>query len=130
IVGDVAQTASAAGTTWWPEALDPVFGEHWNLRELTVSYRIPAAVAEAAQAFAIAAGLPVSELSAARDVPDAVRVTRTDDVAAGAATIAAAHAARFEESGGGECAIIAPADFHDEIRQALGAASTTTVLSA
>ncbi|GMA37143.1 hypothetical protein [Demequina litorisediminis] len=32
IVGDVAQVASAAGTRWWPEAMDPIFGSSW-LRE-------------------------------------------------------------------------------------------------
>ena len=44
--------------------MDPLFQGGWHLRELSVSYRIPSAVAEAAQSFAKAAGLPVSEMSA------------------------------------------------------------------
>ncbi len=110
IVGDVAQTSNPAGTRWWPETMDPLFQGGWHLRELSVSYRIPSAVAEAAQSFAKAAGLPVSEMSAARDVDDSVVAMR---VAADAVAQAAADAARAEVEGlagrgGGLVAIIAP----------------------
>lgn len=109
IVGDVAQTSSPAGTQWWPESMDPLFQAGWHLRELTVSYRIPAAVAEAAQSFAHAARLPVSEMSAARDVDDAViqlpttRERLIDDVV----TAAAAERTTLDERGGGLVAVIA-----------------------
>ncbi|MDN4473654.1 HelD family protein [Demequina zhanjiangensis] len=122
IVGDVAQTSSAAGTTWWPEAMDPLFGGTWNLRELTVSYRIPAQVAQAAQSFAKAVGLPVSELSAARDVDDAVAFHRVDASSlVDASARRASH--RLEElasSGGGLVAVIAPEGLHADLRAALG----------
>ncbi|GAA1732785.1 AAA family ATPase [Isoptericola hypogeus] len=68
IVGDVAQTSSAAGARSWSHALDPVLRGSWRLEELTVSYRTPAAVADAAQRMALAAGLPTSPLTAARQV--------------------------------------------------------------
>jgi DNA helicase IV len=106
IVGDVAQTAFAAGARSWPEVLDPLFPRAWTDRTLSVSYRIPSSVAEAAQAFARAAGLPVSELTAARDVPDAIRYTKAADPIAEAGRLARAHADRLGESGGGTCAII------------------------
>lgn len=108
IVGDVAQTTATAGTRWWPETMDPLFRDQWNLRELTVSYRIPAAVAEAAQAFATAAGLPVSSMSAARELPDAVRSVQSGDALATAITLATEQANELSQSGGGLVALIVP----------------------
>lgn len=117
IVGDVAQTTASAGTRWWPEAMDPLFKDSWNLRELTISYRIPAAVADVAQSFAAAVGLPVSELTAARDLADAVGFTQADDATASAAQIAAEHARRLDATGGGLVAVIVPdADVADVSR--------------
>ncbi len=113
VVGDVAQTSSPAGTRWWPETLDPLFQDGWRLRELTVSYRIPSAVAVAAQAFAKAAGLPVSDMSAARDVDDAlasIAVADADAVARVAADAAEVEVEALASRGGGLVAIIAPED--------------------
>jgi len=132
IVGDVAQTASSAGARWWPDMLDPVFGEHWAQRDLTVSYRIPAAVAEIAQAFGRAAGLPVSELTAARDLDDAVVVERVADPVSSGVARAGAHAARLLATGGGRVALIVPDEDVARARS-LAAADTeadpTTVVS-
>ncbi len=125
IVGDVAQTASSAGARWWPDMLDPVFGEHWTQRDLTVSYRIPAAVAEVAQAFGRAEGLPVSELVAARDIEDAVTITRADDPISTGVERARAHSARLAASGGGRVALIVPDGDVDRART-LDAASSTS----
>ncbi|WP_062377370.1 HelD family protein [Demequina pelophila] len=119
IVGDVAQTASVAGTRWWPEAMDPLFESSWELRELTISYRIPAPVADAAQAYAKAAGLPVSELSAARELDDAVAFTRGDDAVASAARIARARAEEFVDGEGGLVAVVADRSMHPRLRNAL-----------
>ncbi len=118
IVGDVAQTSSPAGTRWWPETMDPQFQAGWTLRELTVSYRIPAAVAQAAQSFARAAGLPVSDISAAREVADAmstIAVARASDVAARAIAAAADESVALAERGGGLVAIIAPLDIVEKV---------------
>ncbi|WP_062078248.1 HelD family protein [Demequina globuliformis] len=132
IVGDVAQVTSAAGTQWWPETMDPLFGPSWHLRELTVSYRIPAQVAQVAQSFAKAAALPVSELSAAREVDDAVALTTADAPVAArtAARLAGEHAARMADSEGGLVAIIAPQDSLGAVREGLAqhaAAADVTV---
>ena len=111
IVGDVAQVTNAAGTRWWPETMDPLFGDTWHLRELTISYRIPAAVAEAAQAYASAAALPVSELTAAREVDNAIGFTRVetaDAVLASAARLAARHAGEMADGEGGLVAVLVP----------------------
>lgn len=74
IVGDVAQTSSLAGARSWAAALDPVLRDGWRLAELTVNYRTPAAVADAARRVAVAAGLPVSPLTSAREVDGSLRV--------------------------------------------------------
>ncbi|MFW2513551.1 HelD family protein [Demequina sp. SO4-13] len=124
IVGDVAQVASAAGTRWWPETMDPLFGESWQMRELTISYRIPAAVADAAQRFAAAARLPVSELRAARELDDAMATTRVDDaseVVAAATRLAAQHAESMAEGEGGLVAMIVPDAMAREVREAVAA---------
>ena len=108
IVGDVAQTTSSAGTRWWPETMDPLFKDTWQLRELTISYRIPAAVARAAQGFARAAGLPVSDLRAAREVEDAVGVFAATDAIADGARRAADHLEALTATGGGIVAMVVP----------------------
>ncbi|WP_152650612.1 HelD family protein [Demequina aurantiaca] len=108
IVGDVAQTTASAGTRWWPETMDPVFKDSWNLRELTISYRIPAGVAEVAQSFARSAGLPVSDLTAARDLDDSVAVTQDADAVTRAVRIASEHSRALASTGGGLVAVIAP----------------------
>ncbi len=67
IVGDVAQVASAAGTGDWGTALGPVFKESWRLEELTVNYRTPAQISEAAESMAAANGVPVTPTRAVRE---------------------------------------------------------------
>ena len=67
VVGDIAQTSSAGGATSWQAALDPFVGERWTLEELTVNYRTPAQIAEAAVRMANAAGLVVSAPKAVRE---------------------------------------------------------------
>jgi DNA helicase IV len=125
IVGDVAQTSAAAGARSWAAMLDPVLGGSWRLAELTVNYRTPAAVARAAQRVAVAAGLPTSPLTSARDVPDALVVERVaaDDLAAVTARRALEAAARtVDEAGAGRVAVIATPERVGAVRAALAAA--------
>lgn len=67
IVGDIAQTSSVAGANSWQGALGPMFGDRWQLEELTVNYRTPSQIAEAAVRMANAAGLVVSAPKAVRE---------------------------------------------------------------
>jgi len=67
IVGDIAQTSSVAGANSWQGALAPMFGDRWTLEELTVNYRTPSQIAEAAVRMANAAGLVVSAPKAVRE---------------------------------------------------------------
>src|SRR5699024_8334874 len=99
IVGDVAQTANAAGATRWETMLSPLLRDGWQQRELTVNYRTPDVLAQGAQDVALAAGLPVSPVTSAREVDDALRVVRVDAPDVVAATVAEAVAAAGETVG-------------------------------
>ncbi|HEX2247543.1 MAG TPA: AAA family ATPase, partial [Arthrobacter sp.] len=67
VVGDIAQTSSAAGAHSWQQVLEPFAQDRWRLEELTVNYRTPSQIAEAAVRMANAAGLVVSAPKAVRD---------------------------------------------------------------
>jgi DNA helicase IV len=79
VVGDIAQTSAAAGARSWQQALEPFAQDRWRLEELTVNYRTPAQIAEAAVRMAVAAGLMVSAPKAVRDGQWAPVVDRVDD---------------------------------------------------
>ena len=67
IVGDIAQASSAAASQSWAQALEPFVGERFTLDELTVNYRTPAQISDAAVAVARAAGLDISAPRAVRE---------------------------------------------------------------
>lgn len=67
VVGDIAQAGAASAATSWASALEPFVGERFSLEELTVNYRTPAAVAQAAAAVARAAGQDVAAPQAVRE---------------------------------------------------------------
>ncbi|MHA7273744.1 HelD family protein [Arthrobacter sp. TMT4-20] len=116
IVGDIAQTSSAAGSNSWQQALEPFVGERWQLEELTVNYRTPAQIAEAAARMANAAGLVVSAPKAVREGRWAPIVDRVPEL------IPALLQALPEELSaveGGLLAIIAPERLLAEVRSAL-----------
>ncbi len=80
VVGDLAQTSSAAGATSWAQALDPIASGRWQVRELTVNYRTPAMIMRPAVAMLRAAGMPgLDEPESAREgdwPPVAIQLTR------------------------------------------------------
>ncbi|MFK0005394.1 AAA family ATPase [Paenarthrobacter sp. NPDC090522] len=78
IVGDIAQTSAAAGANSWQSALAPLFGDRWTLEELTVNYRTPSQIAEAAVRMANRAGLVVSAPKAVREGKWSPIVDRVD----------------------------------------------------
>jgi len=67
VVGDIAQAGSAVAARSLADALEPFVGERFALDELTVNYRTPAAIAEAAVDVARAAGLTISTPRAVRE---------------------------------------------------------------
>ncbi|MCM3511274.1 AAA family ATPase [Rothia sp. P100] len=67
VVGDIAQASSAAAASSWAQALKPFVGERFHLDELTVNYRTPAQISDAAVSVARAAGLEISAPRAIRE---------------------------------------------------------------
>jgi DNA helicase IV len=72
IVGDIAQASAASSARSWNEAVAPLVGrakrgEGWRLEELTVNYRTPSQIAEAAQAMAEEHDLPVTRSTSVRE---------------------------------------------------------------
>ena len=90
VVGDVAQTSSSAGARSWRSSLDPVLRQSWRLAELTVNYRTPATIADAAQRMAIAAHLPVSTETSARTTVDSLVIDAVEPGATPASALTAA----------------------------------------
>ena len=117
IVGDVAQTGDAAGTSSWEHALAPYAGERWRLAELTVNYRTSAEIMTAA--------VPVlAALDVGLTAPRSVRTTgvppwrlHTDDLARSLAEHVTRERAHLGE---GRLAVIVP----EERLRELGAAVT------
>lgn len=100
IVGDIAQASSATAAPSWRQALRPLIGrnpadDRWRLEELTVNYRTPSQIAEAAEQFAISHGLPVTPSRSVRSTPwpvasapDAVEAVRRDRAISTVGTLA------------------------------------------
>ena len=129
IVGDVAQTSSPAGARSWDAMLTPLLRDSWRLTELTVNYRTPEEIASAAQRMAVEAGLPVSRLTSAREVPAALTVHRltADEVRARTVEIAVGLLSDIRSGGAGQVAVVVPAaevaDVEKMLREIPAAAS-------
>jgi DNA helicase IV len=121
LVGDVAQTSAAAGTTSWSAALQPYVADRWRRSELTVNYRTPAEI------MAVAADV-LRGIDPALAVPTSIRAVgeapwrrSVDDIAAG---VRDAVDAEIGHVGDGRLAVIVPDDCLDAVRSALPAAAT------
>jgi DNA helicase IV len=118
LVGDVAQTGSAAGTSSWGDVLGQYVADRWRLRELTVNYRTPAEIMD------LAAGV-LAEVDPRLEVPTSVRETgvepwrREVDPTAMAGEIAPLVTGELEAVDGGTLAVLAPAARLDALRAAL-----------
>lgn len=123
LVGDIAQTGSAAGADAWADVVAPYAADRWRLAELTMNYRTPAAVMDVAAAVVRAAGIAVTPPTSVRpgEPPAFVRLGAADERgsidAAGAgapgaddALAALVDVVRAEHAalGGGRMAVIAP----------------------
>lgn len=97
IVGDVAQASNIAGTRNWAAMFDPIL-RSWRMNELTINYRTPAAIAQGAQDVAREMGLPISAMTSAREVENALIVKQ-----------------------------VAPDELNSEIAQLIGALSTSVL---
>jgi len=125
VVGDVAQTGSAAGTTSWAGVLDRHVGvERWRIEELTVNYRTPALVMSVATSLLDAHGIKVAPPNAAREGDHAPRAVRLPARSVADVAVLAAEAVRADDTvlDGGRFAVILPRETTDGLADAVRAA--------
>ncbi|SFE55117.1 HelD family protein [Blastococcus tunisiensis] len=118
LVGDVAQTGSAAGAASWDEVLTPHLGRTWRLEQLTVNYRTPAEIMAVADEVLAAGGTGGTAAQAVRSTgvpPWAERVTEV-----GLADAVAEAAARFDKEDGTLAVVVAPSRL-DAVAEAVAA---------
>ena len=118
IVGDIAQTSAASGASSWSQALEPFFGERFELEELTVNYRTPAQIADAAVRVAQAAGLRITTPRAVRegDWPPVMTSAEQENIDA---ALLSALEQELEYSAGGLQAVIVPQQDLPRVRSAV-----------
>jgi DNA helicase IV len=120
IVGDVAQTGDAAGTSSWDRVLDRYQGDRWRLAPLTINYRTPAEI------MTVAADV-LAAIDPALELPRSVRETGSapwrQEVAPGELADGLADATKRAAAllGDGRMAVIVPAARLHELGQAISA---------
>ncbi|MGQ7352836.1 HelD family protein [Quadrisphaera oryzae] len=137
VVGDLAQTSSAAGAHDWGQALAPVLGtgtrtrsgvdlsRTFTLSRLTVNYRTPRQVMDLASRVLEAHGSPEEAPSSIRDAevpPAAVPAPAPAGSAAWTAAVVEAVRGQVAELGAGRLAVVAPHPLVAGLRSALGEA--------
>lgn len=121
VVGDIAQASSAAAASSWAQALKPFVGERFHLDELTVNYRTPAQISDAAVSVARAAGLEISAPRAIREgnwSPSA-RVVGAENLMQSVVTTVSEEVSR---SGGGLIGVIVADSRYREVATAISTA--------
>lgn len=119
VVGDIAQASAAAASSSWAEALGPFVGERFVLDELTVNYRTPAQISEAAVAVARAAGTEVSAPRAVREGQWPPRAVLTEDLVSETVRCVGEE---LDQVAGGLVGVVAAASEHAEIARAVSEA--------
>jgi DNA helicase IV len=98
VVGDLAQTSTAAGADSWAQVLDPIAAGRWRTARLTVNYRTPAPVMRLAAAL----------LPPTAEPPLSVRDSDESPWHADVADLAELVRRETELIGSGRVAVIAP----------------------
>ncbi len=121
VVGDVAQTGSAAGATAWGDVLDPIVEGRWRLEELTVNYRTPAEVMDLATALLEAHGIAIKPARSAREAtwPPVAAPLGGADADSVARAVVAALVADDAELEGGRMAVVIPRSGYGYLPSAL-----------
>ena len=121
VVGDIAQASSAAAASSWEQALEPFVGERFTLDELTINYRTPAQISDAAVAVARSAGYEVSAPRAVRQGDWGPQVHHVPAELVVAETVSVVNR-EVEHSGGALIGVICPPDEYIAVAQAVGRA--------
>jgi DNA helicase IV len=112
IAGDVAQTADPAGATTWADALRPHVGDRFRTERLSVNYRTPAEIMDAA-----------AELLPDADRPRSVRFTGVPPWNRTVTHAELAGIAAREVGRGGMVAVITPDERVAEVAASVGVAA-------
>ena len=118
VVGDVAQTSSAAGARSWAEALEPHAPGRWTVAELTVGYRTPREVMELAASVLRAAGQEPGVPRSVRAADEPPRRTATTPAGL-ARTVAEAVATERDAVGEGTVGVVTAPGLAPEVRAGL-----------
>ncbi|MEU5866052.1 ATP-binding domain-containing protein [Nonomuraea sp. NPDC047529] len=113
IVGDIAQTGSAAGARSWAQVLDPYVAGRWRQERLTVNYRTPVELMEVAARV-------LATIDPALEAPASVRELGARPWAAPLAALDGLAEAEVEQ--GGKVAVVVPDALLDTIGARLVAA--------
>jgi len=107
VVGDMSQATGAAASASWSEALVPQVGQRWEQRDLTINYRTPGQVMDAACAMLTAAGHPTEPPTSVRDgeAPQVFEIAPGTDMGEQVATIVETVVGQL---GDGRMAVISP----------------------
>lgn len=117
VVGDLAQTRSAAGASSWAAALEPHVPDRWRVEQLTVNYRTPAQIMETASRVLQAHGVDASSPDSVREgtwPPVLSHVPRLDPAA-----VVAAVGQERDALSGGRLAVVTVPERLDELTKAL-----------
>jgi DNA helicase IV len=128
LVGDVAQTGSAAGAHSWRSVMAPHVGDRWRLAELTVNYRTPAQVMRLASAVLKAAGVAAEAPRSVREGDFPPIAQQIVDSAAALDTIIAGVREELALLGEGKLAVIGPHARADSLFVALRDAFSADVV--
>jgi superfamily I DNA/RNA helicase len=118
IVGDIAQTGSAAGAASWGRVLEPYLQDRWREASLSVNYRTPAELMEVASRVLELVGPDLKAPESVRETGERPWAMRVDDLAADLGPVV-----RNEVVEGGRLVVIVPSS--EEAR--LGAAVAAQV---
>lgn len=118
IVGDFAQAASPAHSGSWSEVLAPFTGNNWRLSELTVNYRTPERITDAAANVATGAGRPVTRPKALRPGNYDPQLIRTDNAHLEQALVEAIHT-QLQRLPGGLIGVIVATECRGQFQQLL-----------
>jgi len=130
VVGDVAQTGSAAGTTAWADVLAPHVADRWTQAELTVNYRTPEQVMDLAAAVLAAAGSSVRAPTSARVGRHSPEFSRLDSPPYDSPRLAQIIADEWRATGDGTLVVIAPRAGHAAVAATARAALPDGIVSA
>ncbi|WP_345571008.1 HelD family protein [Nonomuraea rosea] len=119
IVGDIAQTGSAAGARSWAGVLDPYVAGRWRQERLTVNYRTPVELM-------VLASRVLATIDPALEAPTSVRELGVEPWAAPLAALP--ELAKAEVGEGGKVAVVVPDALLDALGDAVSAVVPGTVV--